>query len=72
MVWNDFFDIIHNFEINCDTVLISSRVCLPVFLIIFSSYWFEFCVLWYTYMVNSFLYFCPYSSITFGAIIILG
>jgi len=25
MVWNDFFDIIHKFEINHDTVLISSR-----------------------------------------------
>ena len=33
MVWNDFFDIIHKFEINLDTVVISSCVCLPIFLI---------------------------------------
>jgi len=72
MVWNDFFDIVHNFEVNHDTVLISSHVCLPVFLIIFSCYWFEFCELWYTCMFNLFVYFCPYSSITLGAVIILG
>jgi len=32
MVWNDFFDIIHKFEINYETVLISSYICLPIFL----------------------------------------